>query len=447
MVFAWLKRFTPHGLYGRAALILIVPIVTIQLVVSIVFIERFFNGVTVQMARSIVLEVRHIDAAIRAAPDAASGFRQANVLAAPLEFWVHRAVPSGDAAGPLASSEDLRLFYDLSGKVVVRVLQRDLRDLQQVDLSDSRRVKLLMNNPKGVYELSFDRNRISARNPHQLLVYMLATGLLMTVVAFLFLRNQLRPIRKLALAAEAFGKGRAMPYRLAGATEVRAAGAAFLDMRARIERQIEQRTLLLSGVSHDLRTPLTRLKLGLAMLAEGDEVEALERDVDDMRRMLDGFLAFARNDAQDELPVQVDPSEVLRLAVEDARRGGADVTLAGIEGEGQAELRVGAVRRALDNLISNAINYGHRAEVSLVIFERSVRFTVEDAGPGIPESQREEAMKAFTRLEPARNQDRSSGVGLGLAITADIARSHGGTLRLGRSERLGGLKAELVLAR
>ncbi|MGB5868718.1 MAG: histidine kinase dimerization/phospho-acceptor domain-containing protein, partial [Albidovulum sp.] len=359
MVFAWLKRFTPHGLYGRAALILIVPIVTIQLVVSIVFIERFFNGVTVQMARSIVLEVRHIDAAIRAAPDAASGFRQANVLAAPLEFWVHRAVPSGDAAGPLASSEDLRLFYDLSGKVVVRVLQRDLRDLQQVDLSDSRRVKLLMNNPKGVYELSFDRNRISARNPHQLLVYMLATGLLMTVVAFLFLRNQLRPIRKLALAAEAFGKGRAMPYRLAGATEVRAAGAAFLDMRARIERQIEQRTLLLSGVSHDLRTPLTRLKLGLAMLAEGEEVEALERDVDDMRRMLDGFLAFARNDAQDELPVQVDPSEVLRQAVEDARRGGADVTLVGVEGEGRAELRVGAVRRALDNLISNAINYGN----------------------------------------------------------------------------------------
>jgi two-component system, OmpR family, osmolarity sensor histidine kinase EnvZ len=439
MLFRWLKRFTPYGLYGRAALILIVPIVTIQLVVSIVFIQRYFSDITEQMARSLVLEIRHVDAAIRAAPSKEEGFRKAEIIAAQLELWVR------PVAGGAAVSD--RLFYDFSGIVLDRVLREGVPGIRGVMLSDLRRVELQIDNPKGSYILSFDRSRISARNPHQLLVYLAATGILMTVIAFLFLRNQLRPIRRLAQVADAFGKGRTLPYRIAGANEVRAAGAAFLDMRARIERQIEQRTLLLSGVSHDLRTPLTRLKLGLAMLGDDPEVAALERDVDDMRRMLDGFLAFARSDATDEAALPTDPANIARQAVDDARRGGADVRLGRIEGAGLAQLRIGAVRRALDNLINNAVTYGKHAEVSVTIFERSVRFVVEDAGPGIPEGRREEAQKAFTRLDAARNQDRSSGVGLGLAITADIARSHGGALRLEHSERLGGLKAVLVLAR
>jgi len=439
MSFAWLKRMLPRGLYGRAALILILPIVTIQLVVSIAFIQRYFTGVTEQMARSIVLEIRQVDTALRTAPDTAEGFRRAEALAVQLDLWVRRA--------PRPATEDKWVFYDLSGRVVARVLHEGLPGLRAVDLTDLRKVELTLDGGTTTYGLSFDRNRISARNPHQLLVLMVVTGLMMTVIAYIFLRNQLRPIRRLAKAAEAFGKGRTLPYRLAGASEVRAAGAAFLDMRARIERQIEQRTMLLSGVSHDLRTPLTRLRLGLAMLGEGDEVAALERDVDDMRRMLDGFLAFARSDAQDEAPAETDPADLAREAVAAAARGGADVALWACDGHGTALLRAMAVRRALDNLISNAVTYGGRAEVSVAIRDRSVRFTVEDDGPGIPEDRREEAMKPFSRLDAARNQDQGPGVGLGLAITADIARSHGGTLRLGTSDRLGGLRAELVLAR
>lgn len=439
MVFAWLKRFTPNGLYGRAALILIVPIVTIQLVVSIAFIQRYFTDVTVQMSRGVLLEIRILDSAIRSAPTVTDGFHRATVLAAPLELMIHPE--------PTSARGDGRLFYDLSGRVVTQVLHEALPGLRVVDLSDLRRVRLVLENPKAIYELSFDRNRISARNPHQFLVLLLATGLMMTFIAFLFLRNQLRPIRRLAQVADAFGKGRTLPYRLAGASEVRAAGAAFLDMRMRIERQIEQRTLLLSGVSHDLRTPLTRLKLGLAMLEQTAEVAALERDVEDMRRMLDGFLAFSSSDAQDEAAMLLDPVTLLKQAVADANRGGDPVALISVVGTGMAMLRASAVRRAIDNLIGNAVTYGRHAEVSLTILDRSIRFTIEDDGPGIPEHLREEALKPFTRLEPARNQDRGSGVGLGLAITADIARGHGGTLQLGESERLGGLKAELILAR
>lgn len=439
MFFAWLKRFMPNGLYGRAALILIVPIVTIQVVVSIIFVQRYFSDVTLQMARNMRVEIGQIDATIRSAPTVEAGFSEAERLARGLDIRMWR--------GGTGAASDARVFYDFSGIVVTRTLHQSLAGLRAVDLSDLSVVRLVIDNPRGTYELSFDRNRITARNPHQLLVYMLATGLLMTVVAFLFLRNQLRPIRRLSQAAEAFGRGRSLPYRISGAAEVRAAGAAFLDMRARIERHIEQRTLMLSGVSHDLRTPLTRLKLGLAMLGDGEDVAALERDVDDMRRMLDGFLAFARSEALDGDTVETDPAQLLRQAAGDAQRAGQQVTIRDVEGEGTAQWRPRAIRRALDNLIGNAVAYGRHTELSVAILDRAVRYSVEDDGPGIPEELRDEAMKPFSRLEPARNQDRTSGVGLGLAITADIARSHGGSLRLGRSERLGGLKAELVLAR
>ncbi|HSG54644.1 MAG TPA: ATP-binding protein, partial [Paracoccaceae bacterium] len=262
---------------------------------------------------------------------------------------------------------------------------------------------------------------------------------------FIYLRNQLRPITRLAQAAEAFGKGRHMAYKPSGAVEVRAAGNAFLDMRARIERQIEQRTLMLSGVSHDLRTPLTRLKLGLSMLDE-DEVADLQRDVDEMQSMLDEFLNFARGISEAE-PEPVEPAELLRDLVEDFVRAGKPVTLAAIDGQGEVPLRRLAMRRAVENLINNAVRYGSHAEVSMLLTDKSLRIRVEDDGPGIPANQRGEAVKPFTRLDRARNQNKGSGVGLGLAIATDIARAHGGVLRLGQSERLGGLRADIVIAR
>jgi two-component system osmolarity sensor histidine kinase EnvZ len=275
---------------------------------------------------------------------------------------------------------------------------------------------------------------------------MVAASAFMTAVAFVFLRNQLVPITRLAAAAEAFGKGQTLPYRPRGAREVRAAGAAFLDMRARIERQIEQRTRLLSGVSHDLRTPLTRLKLGLAFLPEDDDTAALKRDVQDMERLVDEFLAFVRDEAGEE-PVPTDPAVLVAQAVDNAGRMGLDVVLARSEGEGLVPLRPQAVMRALENLIMNAGRHGSKAEVSLALTDRVCRITVEDDGPGIPKERREEAMQPFARLDVARDPNQGGGVGLGLAITADVARAHGGALRLGDSERLGGLKAELILAR
>ena len=434
MFFDWLKRYVPRGLYGRAALILVLPVVTLQLVVSVVFIQRHFEGVTVQMSRSAGRDVNLV------LQEAAQG--QGRAAAAVLEMQVAQ-VPVSEVpeAGRLR-------WFDLSGRVIGRVLREEVPQLRLLDLPNDHDVSVYLAQPGAADELlrlDFDRTRLSASNPHQLLVNMLFFGVLMTVISFIYLRNQLRPITRMAKAAEAFGRGRHVPYRPAGAVEVRAAGHAFLDMRARIERQIEQRTLLLSGVSHDLRTPLTRMRLAVSMLDEADRKE-LERDIDDMQRMLDEFLSFARGTAE-EVETRVDPIQLLREIVHDAGRAGQDVTLVEALGAGEMPLRPLAIRRAVENLIGNAVRYGTRAEVSVDLTPKALRIRVEDDGPGIPADRREEAMKPFTRLDTARNQNRGPGVGLGLSIAVDTARAHGGVLRLGESERLGGLQADIVIAR
>jgi two-component system, OmpR family, osmolarity sensor histidine kinase EnvZ len=273
---------------------------------------------------------------------------------------------------------------------------------------------------------------------------MVFASFLLTVIAYFFLRRQLRPITKLAEAAEEFGKGRTVSYRPRGAQEVRAAGRAFLDMRGRIDRQIEQRTLMLSGVSHDLRTPLTRMRLALSLMPEDAEVEALQADVTQMERMVDEFLAFVRGDAMEGS----EPADMVALVQGAVDRAGGGVRLVAVDGTPEmVEMRPQAIVRAVDNLIANARRFASRVELRLVFMERSLRLTVEDDGPGIPLDQREEALRPFTRLDASRDPNRGAGVGLGLSIASDVALSHGGALRLSQSEGLGGLRVDLVIAR
>jgi two-component system osmolarity sensor histidine kinase EnvZ len=320
-----------------------------------------------------------------------------------------------------------------------------LPGLVAVDLTDENRiVRLRFDSRHGSVEADLSRRRMSATNPHQLLVLMIVTSVLMAVIAYVFLRNQLRPITKLALAAEEFGKGRNVRYRPRGALEVRAAGRAFLDMRDRIERQIEQRTLMLSGVSHDLRTPLTRLRLGLALMPEDAETQSLQRDVSDMERMVEEFLAFVRGDAMEG--AEAVDAVALALEVLD-RLGGAEWLVEVIGAPEPVMLRPQAVSRALENLVSNAIRFGKTVQLRLEFRAHALVFRVEDDGPGIPPEARAEALKPFTRLDRSRDPNQGGGVGLGLSIAADVALSHGGTLSLSESEGLGGLRADLVIAR
>jgi len=440
MTFAWLKRYAPRSLYGRAVLILLMPVILIQLVVTVVFIQRHYEDVTDQMSRNVALELRFIQGAINAAPTRDMALAEVAPLATALRLNLTLPDSSEIVADP-------RRFYDLSGRIVIATLRAELDGIGGIDLStDTKRVRLTLATVHGPLGIDFPRSRVSASNPHQLLVLMVGVSVLLTVIAFLFLRNQVRPIHKLAEAAAAFGRGNALPYRPRGATEVRAAGQAFLDMRNRIERQIEQRTVMLSGVSHDLRTPLTRLKLGLSMLDPSPDTDDLLGDVRDMEEMLDSFLDFAQLDSLDD-PEPVEPSEVLDTLARGAARAGQDVRVVGGCPPGPVLLRPMAVRRALDNLVGNAVRFARHVEVSCNVSDRAVVFSVEDDGPGIDPAVRDEALKPFTRLDKARDQNRGGNVGLGLSIAKDIARQHGGTLRLETSTRLGGLRADLVLAR
>ena len=445
MTFGWLKRLMPRGLYGRAALILFLPVVTVTLVVSVMFLQRHFEDVTRQMADAAASEIALIaDRVASAGGDADAARAAGQAIAVPLGLSLDLPAPPGVV--------ERRHFYDFSGRVLIAEMRDSLPAIRAVDLSDSRRVRVLVDGTP-TFVVTIPRSRLTASNPHQLLVLMLLTSLLMSSIASIFLRNQLRPIRRLALAAEAYGRGQIKPYRPSGATEVRSAGRAFVEMRNRIERQNEQRKLMLTGISHDLRTPLTRLRLGLSMLApdlppEPDEIADMERDVVGMGAMIDAFLDHARAEAQDGEPEPVDLAALVAEIVGDAQRGGQPVTLRGsVDDDVTVTLRPQGLRRAVDNLIGNAVRYGNRAEISVTLTSRVLRIAVEDDGPGIPPDRRDEALRPFVRLDASRNQDRGQGAGLGLAIAADIARAHGGELRLGDSAALGGLMAEILLPR
>ncbi|NVJ94415.1 MAG: two-component sensor histidine kinase [Marivivens sp.] len=431
MAIGSIKSYLPRGLYGRAALILLLPIISLQILVSVVFIQRHYDGVTRRMTQSVSGEITLIldsPAVQQAALSEALGFT----------LLSSEAPPEADDYG----------FLDFSGRAMIATLRSDFDDLRAVDLSDDTEVMVWFDR-SGMNGISFPRWRVTASNPHQLIVIMMVMGTFLTFVAYSFLRNQLRPIKRLAHASSEYGKGRIVPYSPGGANEVRAAGTAFLDMRARIERQTQSRTMMLSGISHDLRTPLTRLRLGLSMVDDA-EAEPMVRDVEDMERLIEAFLEYGRADAGDAAE-QVDVVDLVTRVVDDAQRGGQDVILLPLDpmlNDVSVPLRPLAVRRALDNLIGNALRYGGtQAQVSVALTDRTLRITVEDDGPGIPADKREEAMRPFTRLDPARNQNKGTGVGLGLAIVADIARLHGGVLRLSDSQTLGGLRADIVMAR
>jgi len=424
MLFKWLKHYVPRGLYGRAALILILPVVTLQLVVSVVFIQRHFEGVTEQLSH----ELAQLANLALETPEYADRLR----------FDLEEISPDD------IPQAHVRRWYDFTGIVVIRQLSQDIDGLERIAMPDDDDLLLYATRNGIQYRLKTYRERVSASNPHQLLVNMVFFGVLMTFIAFVYLRNQLRPITRLAHAAESFGRGQSISYKPSGALEVRAAGRAFLNMRARIERHIEQRTMMLSGVSHDLRTPITRLRLGLSLLDREDR-EPLEHDVDEMQRLIDAFLDFARGDALDGDAEPVDPFELVSQIVKDAQRSQQDVSLVLQKGQGEIPLRPKALRRAIENLTGNAVRYGTKCEISVILTERSLRICIEDDGPGIPDEEREKALRPFVRLDPARNQNRGSGVGLGLAIAADIAKAHGGVLRLGESQSLGGLRAEIVI--
>lgn len=440
----YFKRSLPKSLFGRALLIVLLPILVLQGVAAALVVQRFYDRVTGQMASAVAHELNYAITRV----EAANSVDQARAAIAEMskQFGMEMGLDEGEPVDPKL----LRNFYDVTGGVIHETFKHELRRPLALDLVHHKKyadVRIVTS--KGALRVLVPRGRLNPSNPHQLLIWTTLTAVLLAIVAVLFLRTQIRPIRDLAAAASAFGRGLSVPFRPTGAIEVRSAGAAFVNMRARIERQIEQRTRLLSGVSHDLRTPLTRMKLALAVSDDTPELREIARDVDEMEGMLAAFLDFARGEGG-ELPEPVDPVELAEEIAMDARRRGVELVLySQVEtpDERVVELRRGAMKRCLTNLVENAAAWGASVALSTRLTRHFLEFAIEDDGPGIPEAKRETVLKPFTRLDEARGQNISTGVGLGLSIAQDVARSHGGALTLDDSPQLGGLRATVALPR
>ncbi len=424
-------------------MILVLPIAILQVVVALVFIERHWTGVTRQLAAEFANEINFVATLVEKETDP---LKREALLAEISEtfgydFWIE---PEGVLAPGIR-----RPAYGIIPRVLTETLHDSIDRSVRVDtVALDKRVDLQVETKVGILHATPRESRMIASKPHLLLVWMVVAALVLLLIAVIFMRNQVRPIRQLADAAEAFGKGQpAKPFRPTGAEEIRRAASAFQQMRGRIERQISQRTMMLSGVSHDLRTPLTRMRLALALAEDDEETDALKTDVDEMERMIDGFLAFARGE-EGEAPSATDLQEIIVSIVEAEQTAGHDITLIAVNADDDFNLllRPDTTRRAIQNLIGNAVKYGKKTIVSLEATLQRIKVTVEDDGPGIPESLREEAFRPFHRLDPARNMDGGGGSGLGLSIALDAVRAHGGDIALNDSD-LGGLKATLSLPR
>lgn len=440
---SFLKRFLPRSFYGRVVLILIVPIIVIQIVLSIVFVQRHYERVTAQMTENTLRDISFLTNQIEASPDVVRVLRDQAGLADAMQIKVSVLPPSAGAAG-----EDARKWTDLAGREIIRVLSENLSDYRNVDLvSESNTVILFLNSRHGVLEVLIPRRLVTTSNPHQLLVIVFLASAVMALIAFQFLRLQVRPIRRLGEAAEAYGRGRSVPFRAAGAKEIRAASLAFIDMRNRIDRQNTQRKLMLSGVSHDMRTPLTRMRLILSMMDDTEDNTALSAEVADLEDLLNGFLEYSRGVTPDEAKSPVDPMALVRDLLDKYAATGHAIDLQDTRQKlPQLPLHKGLMERALDNLISNALRHANDVHVSLAVCEGQwLEITVEDDGPGIQQNDRRRATEPFVRLDDARNRDQGGGVGLGLAIVTEAMRAHEGRLVLDDSPRFGGLRATMRL--
>jgi len=429
-------RYMPKGLYPRALVIVIAPVVLLQSVIAYVFMERHWQTVTQRLSSAVSADIAMLIDVYESYPQDADTTTLSRIAAERLGMDLD-IIPDSDlpAPGP-------RPFFSLLDNALSTELSQQVARPFWLDtVGRSSLIEIRIKLGKDVMRILTRRNSAYASNSHIFLLWMIGTSLILLTIAVLFLRNQIRPILKLADAAEAFGKGRDADFRPRGAREVRRAGNAFIEMKRRVERSIGERTTMLNGVSHDLRTILTRFKLSLALMERSSEIEALEKDVDEMSRMLEDYLAFARGDAG-ETAVETDIRSLLEELKSDAERQGHQTELT-VEGDPLVVIRPDAFRRLLTNLVSNAARYGDRIAIRATHDARYLIVMVDDDGPGIPPDQREEVFRPFFRLDEARNVD-GGGTGLGLAIARDIARAHGGDIMLGDSP-LGGLRATVRL--
>ncbi|MEM7619946.1 MAG: ATP-binding protein [Pseudomonadota bacterium] len=431
----------PKGLYVRALLIIITPIVLLIFVLTFVFMERHWESVTKRLSTATSRDVSMLVALYDTLPPNTESKQKIirlgrDKLDLNVQFLPHDDLPPRQP----------KPFFGLIDKALSRGLGHRIDYPFWLDtIGDSNFVEIRIQLKSSILRVLARRSQTFASNSHIFLVWMVSTSLILLTVAILFLRNQIRPILRLADAAKSFGMGRpvAEDFRPRGAREVREAAIAFLDMRDRIERHVEQRTTMLAGVSHDLRTILTRFKLQLAILGNAPEIEAMNADIREMQDMLEDYMAFSRGDNNEETS-ETEINALLKEVCSNSELIGASIDLTPLPQPASIPLRRNAFKRALMNLITNAIRYGQKISITPKLNTQWLYISIEDDGPGIPPDKYEEVFRPFYRLDnDARNQDEGN-TGLGLSIASDITHAHGGNIILDKS-KMGGLKATIKI--
>lgn len=435
------QKLLPRSLYGRSLMIIVAPVLLMQMIVAYTFIDRHWESMSDKLVFALSGEIRMITTEIEQAKSPEEINRIIKLASLNLDIDITMENQKEAARRPRIS-EGIGLYS------VEKMLHKSLADHLKEPFTiaahpkdRSFEVNVQIDSHRTISFVSYNRRLVSP-GTFAFMLWLLGSPIVLMAVAVAFMRNQIRPIHRLAIAAEKLGKGQDLAdFKIEGAREVRQAARAFLDMRDRIRRQIDQRTAMLAGVSHDLRTPLTRMKLQLAMLNKSSENDNLRQDLEDMEKMLEGYLTFARGEGNEPTEM-VDMKTVLERVTGNARRQGYMVEECYA---GQALLRVRpvAIERALANIVSNACKYAKHVWVGLQVQPESVEIFVDDDGPGIPQEQRDEVFKPFYRLEKSRNQ-KTGGVGLGLSIAQDIVHGHGGEIFLEESQR-GGLRVVVRL--
>ncbi|MGE3624353.1 MAG: ATP-binding protein [Bdellovibrionales bacterium] len=431
-----LKRLLPRSLFGRTLLIIVLPTLITLAAATFVFFDRHWSTVTNRMAYALAGDV----AVVVDLMNASSGEESRNTI-------IELAAAKMDLYVTFRAGETFELRRSRAINPLRDIIRDALDDRLEypfdIDMRAAREmIAVRVQTPEGMYIIQSPERRVYTPTTQVFIAWMTGSSILLSAIALLFMRNQIRPIRRLADAAEAIGKGRYVPwFKAEGASEVRQAAAALMVMRDRLRRQITQRTAMLAGVSHDLRTPLTRMKLQLAMMPETPETKEFAADIAEMETMLEAYLAFARGE-ESEPAVETDIGQWLEEIVTAARRQSPDIAL-DVQPGVTATLRRNAMRRCIANLIGNALRYGKQARVGVTLADNEVNITVDDDGPGIEPARREDVFRPFLRLDESRNP-ATGGVGLGLTIARDIARFHGGDVVLEDSP-LGGVRARVWL--
>tara|TARA_B100000029_G_C17546224_1_gene948553 strand:- start:553 stop:1872 length:1320 start_codon:yes stop_codon:yes gene_type:complete len=426
-----IKKFMPEGLYSRSLLIIIIPIVILQGILTFVFLDRHWQLVTRKLSSAVASEITtFIDI------EPILGIERITKLSDRLYDVDVKFFPNQKLVNNLP--EPINLVENTLGKELSKILENNF----WIDAHTyEKRVIVQIEKLNGVYEFTIPRRNVYATNSHIFLVWMVISSLLLVSVAVMFMRQQIKPIEKLSKAAQQFGLGMKMEdFKPSGASEVREAAEAYLKMQERIERFIEQRTLMLAGVSHDLRTPLTRLKLQIEMLSDDKTNKELLSDVNEMQKMLETYLDFAE-DVTREKASKIDLELMIREIIKSDKKENKKINFNKKSTPVFFECRSIAMKRCITNLINNAGSYGNEVLVSLDENKDGIIISVEDDGPGIKKEDYDQAIKPFIRLDTSRNQN-IPGSGLGLSISQDITSNHGGKMSMSESS-LGGLKVSL----